>query len=224
MRQWREFSGFDLIFWNQAISRSCHLLIQIISSHFSQLNWVAVCMLMGQVSGELRLSPPDNGWEPFIQRQAVPLEALRFARIYYIFPRLLHSWWLILHALMAFSRTEQGGGGTLRENLRRLISYLHVVIEMRNCKQHFVTSSVKKGSHWAICSQREYVFCWQNQQSPVEINVASLVCISEESSPESLLGRAVVLSGWENIVPKSRPACGVGSKGICNWKKDALKS
>lgn len=115
MRQWREFSGFDLIFWNQAISRSHHLLLQIISSHFSQLNWIAVCMLMGQVSGELHSSPPDNGWEPFVRRQAVPLEALWLARIYYIFPRLLHSRWLILHAQMAFSRTERGVGGTKGE-------------------------------------------------------------------------------------------------------------
>lgn len=115
MRQWREFSGFDLIFWNWAISHSHHLLIQIISSHFSQLNWVAVCMLMGQVSGELCLLLPDNGWEPFVQRHAVPLEALRFARIYYIFPRLLHSRWLISHAQMAFSRTEWGVGGTKGE-------------------------------------------------------------------------------------------------------------
>jgi len=115
MRQWREFSGFDLIFWNRAISRFHHLLIQIISPHFSELNWVTVCMLMEQVSGELRLSPPDNGWEPFVPRQAAPLEALWFARIYYIFPRLLHSRWLILHAQMAFSRTEWGVEGTKGE-------------------------------------------------------------------------------------------------------------
>ena len=35
------------------------------------------------------------------------------------------------------------------------------------------------------------------------------------------IGKAVVLAGWGNIVPKSRPAGGVDSTGVYNWKKDA---
>lgn len=116
MRQWREFGGFDLIFWSWVISLSHHLLIQIISSHFSQLNWVTVCMLMGQVSRELHSLAPDNEWAPLVQRQVVLPEALQFARIYCIFSRLLHSRWLILHAQMAFSKNEHGAAGwTKRE-------------------------------------------------------------------------------------------------------------
>jgi len=34
-------------------------------------------------------------------------------------------------------------------------------------------------------------------------------------------GKVVVLAGWGNIVPKSRPARGVDSTGAGNWKKDA---
>lgn len=40
-----------------------------------------------------------------------------------------------------------------------------------------------------MCSQRKYIFSWQNQQSPVEINMAPLFCISEKTCPKKLLGR-----------------------------------
>lgn len=53
-------------------------------------------------------------------------------------------------------RSGGAEGRVLRESLRRLIFYLHDVIEMHNCKHNL--PGIKKGSHKAMWSQRKYVF------------------------------------------------------------------
>lgn len=46
--------------------------------------------------------------------------------------------------------------------------------------------------------------------------------LTREVQQRTTIGKAVVLAGWGDTDPKSRPDCGVDFTGIRNWKKKKL--